>query len=138
MKQTINAISEYEQQAIDFLKKHGIKFSAKFITYGRHFEDDKEERDIYRLSLSRQGKRFSVKFGQSINGIEKGETPTAYDMLTCLTKYNPYGFENFCSDFGYDLDSRKAEKIYKAVCKEWEKVNSFFSSEELEELQEIN
>ena len=132
------ATSTYEQQAIDFLNKHNMKFYPKYLDYAPYFSDDKESRNIYRLTLSRQGKRFSVKFGQSIYRTQSGETPTAYDLLTCLTKYDPYSFENFCSDFGYDLDSRKAEKTYKAVCKEWEKVSNFFTSEELEELQDIN
>jgi len=58
-------------------------------------------------------------------------------VLACIQKYEVGNFQNFCGDFGYDTDSRKAEKIYKAVCKEWEKVNTFFSESELIELQEI-
>ena len=37
------------------------------------------------------------------------EEPTAYDVLTCLTKFDPHAFESFCGDFGYDMDSRAAE-----------------------------
>ena len=40
----------------------------------------------------------SARFGQSI--ANAGQTPRAYDILTCLTKYDPGTFENFCSDFG--------------------------------------
>lgn len=63
--------------------------------------------------------------------------PTAYDLLTCITKYDPETFENFCSEYGYDEDSRKAEDIYRAVVKEWHKVEKFFTSEELAAIQEI-
>lgn len=32
-----------------------------------------------------------------------------------------YGFSNFCSEFGYDEDSRKAYKIFKACKKSLKK-----------------
>lgn len=62
---------------------------------------------------------------------------TAYDLLACLTKYDPGTFENFCSDFGYNTDSRKAESTYHAVQKEYQKVSRFFTDAELVELQDI-
>jgi hypothetical protein len=64
--------------------------------------------------------------------------PTAYDVLACLTKYDVGTFENFCSEFGYDTDSIKAEKTYNAVLNEWQNVCALFSDTEIEQLQEIN
>ena len=64
--------------------------------------------------------------------------PDEYDIITCLTKDDPGSFENFCSDFGYDTDSRSAEKTYKAVKAEWEKVLRVFGDGEcLDDLREI-
>ena len=68
----------------------------------------------------------------------KGEEPSLYDVLACLTTYDPGTFKDFCSEFGYDTDSRKAEKIYNAVEGEWLKVQSLFNDDELEILREIN
>jgi len=64
--------------------------------------------------------------------------PDEYDVLACLTKYDPYTFENFCDGFGYDTDSRKAEKIYNEVCKEYAGVCSLWNEDEIEQLAEIN
>jgi hypothetical protein len=64
--------------------------------------------------------------------------PTAYDVLTSLTKYNPDGFSDFCSSYGYDEDSIKAEKTYQAVLKEWGEIQKLYSDEEINKLQEIN
>lgn len=153
-------ISEYEQQANDFLAKHGITFNASFLEKGKYFLDDKEHRDIYILSLTRNRTTIDFKFGQSIahsrpskdkiadamriswskaRKLQKQfKVPTAYDLLASITKYSPGSFSNFCSDFGYDEDSIKANNIYKSVVKEWFKVESFFTDEELAELQYIN
>lgn len=64
--------------------------------------------------------------------------PNAYDVLACITKYDPGTFENFCSEFGYDEDSRTAERIYFAVQKEYSQLARIFTPEQLEEMQEIN
>ena len=64
--------------------------------------------------------------------------PRPYDLLTCLTKYDPEDFENFCASYGYDTDSISAERTYHGVCDEWQQVRSFFNNEELEQLQEIS
>jgi len=129
--------TNYQQQATDLLNAMGVKFTAKFLRYGKHFAEDTRKRNIYSLKLSRGRTSFSVVFGQSIHCTENDQTPTAYDLLACLTKYDVGTFENFCGDFGYDTDSRSAERTYKAVCKEWEKVSKFFTAEEIEQLQEI-
>jgi hypothetical protein len=63
--------------------------------------------------------------------------PTAYDVITCLQKYDVGTFENFCGDFGYDEDSRTAERTYKAVVEEYEALSNMYTPEELEEMQEI-
>ena len=69
--------------------------------------------------------------------LVKGKEPELYDILTCLTKYEVGRFEDFCSEFGYDEDSRSAEKTYNAVVKEYESMCRLFSDEELEVLQLI-
>lgn len=132
-------MSEYTEQAENFLKAHGLTFKAVYIEHGKHFPDDKEERDIWRLSIHRGRRSFSVRYGNSLAASDYGNTPpTAYDLLACLTKYDPGTFANFCGDYGYSEDSRKDEKVYKAVVREWAKVSRFFTAAELEELQDIN
>lgn len=64
--------------------------------------------------------------------------PTNYSILACLTKYDPDTFENFCSDFGYDSDSRTAEKTYNAVVLEYKNLCALFNEDEMNELSEIN
>lgn len=77
------------------------------------------------------------QFG-SCDKIELPKAPTNYDILACLTKYDPETFEDFCANFGYDEDSRKALKIYEAVKKEFTDLCTLFNDDELSELSEIN
>ncbi|MCP5060589.1 MAG: hypothetical protein GY937_28165 [bacterium] len=65
------------------------------------------------------------------------EVPRPYSVLSCLQKYEVGTFPEFCSDFEYDTDSRKAEKIYKAVIDEYNNLKMLYTDDELEELQEI-
>lgn len=153
-----NSIDKYEQQANDFLEKTGTSFKVKFLYSGPYFEDDKDYRDIYSITLRRKDKVYNFKFGQSIakskSGIKrrrieldnkgkwisamrlKHQAPTAYDVLACVTKYDPGTFANFCDEYGFDTDSRKAEKTYFAVQDEWVNINKLFS-DVMDELSEI-
>jgi hypothetical protein len=70
--------------------------------------------------------------------IERRSAPTAYAVLACLTKHSAGTIENFCSDFGYDIDSKSAEQIYLACEKEFEEVQKLWTDAEIEELREIN
>lgn len=79
-----------------------------------------------------------VKAQKELKEKKAAAQPTAYDVLACMTKYDPGTFENFCSDFGYDEDSRTAEKIYFAVQKEYSQLTKIFTPEQLKEMQEIN
>ena len=128
-------MNEYTEQANQFLAATNTKFSAKFHRYGKHFPNDKRERYIFTCTFERGEKQFSLKFGQSIMAGSK--TPTAYDVLACLQKYDVGSFKDFCTSFGYEQTNIN-ESVYKAVCKEFEKVSNFWTEEELEQLREIN
>jgi hypothetical protein len=130
--------SEYNQQAIAFLTATGTTYKATYKDHNFYFDEDKETRDIYRITLKNKKHRFSFTFGQSIVNSNYGNTPPSeYDVLAGLQKYEVGTFDDFCGNFGYDTDSRKAYKTYKAVMREWKNVEKLFTAEELEQLQEI-
>lgn len=128
-------MSEYTKMANEFAKKHGVKLQILEMEYKKHFADDDDCRYVFKCKLSRGKKSYTFDFGQSI--AAGGEEPSMYDVLSCLQKYEVGSFEDFCGNFGYDEDSRKAEKIYKAVCKEFEGVSRVFEGI-MDELNEIN
>lgn len=171
-------MKDYEKQAEDFAKKCGLAMTAKYKRFGKHFPDDKDNRDVYTITLERGGRKYSFDFGQSVANSDffycsrsatnlemvrftkgestckkkdecrqragswnivhnKGAEPTLYNVLACLTKYDPGTLEQFCDEFGYDPDSKKHTKLYEAVKEEYLRICGLLSPSETEELQEI-
>lgn len=127
--------TNYEQQAIAFLNDTNTSLTIKYKAYGSHFTGETEKRHIFRCRLKNDLGSYNFDFGQSIAAGK--EQPTAYDILACLQKYDVGSLEDFCGDFGYNTDSRTAERVYKAVCKEYAAIDKLFTSEQIEQLQEI-
>lgn len=181
-----NAISEYDQQALDFLTSTGAKVEIKLAdnqTCPEHWgkcEPFRFSQNIfskrgavtvphnhglkYTVTISREGRKaYTFDFWSSINDTYKSEAafiaedpnmrkvdmvrvknsavkPTAYDVLTCLSSdigAHELTFEEFCDNHGYDADSRKAEKVYNAVCDQSRSLARLFNEEELDQLREI-
>ena len=126
----------YEKQANEFAQKHNVKLSVINMEYRRYFHDDKDRRYVFTLRLFAGRKQYTFTFGQSL--MKQSEEPTMYDVLACLQKYDVGSFEDFCHEFGYNEDSKYAERTYKAVCKEYAAVCRLFTQEQIEELTEIN
>jgi len=133
-------MTDYQQQALDFLKRTGTTISFRKKGYGYYFEDDKEKRHIWYVTLTRGAREWTITFGQSIASGNK--RPTAYDVLACVEKYDVGTFDNFCSEFGYNdrplSDYPKILKIYNAVVDEYNNLKQLFNEEEMELLREIN
>lgn len=119
-----------------FLAKTGTKFSCKYLKNAKYFPDDKGCRDVYTITLTKGKREYVFTFGQSIANTGLKE-PTAYDVLSTITKNNPGTFDDFCSEYGYDTDSRTAERVYNAVREEWLNVKALFTDDEIATLQEI-
>lgn len=90
----------------------------------------------YRCVLKKGSKRLTIPFSQG-SGINR--EPTAEDVLDCLASdsagiKNAVSFEDWCREYGYDTDSRKAEQIYKVCARQSDKLQSFLGTEAFESL----
>ena len=150
---------DYKKQATDLLEKFGIAF--EYTNLGSEVSRADPQRKNYRYlaRFVRPGKQVEFAFHGSIADYKAHQNAGkdkqgfycirqakkdkecailhAYSVLTCLTKYSPGIVSDFCSEYDYDEDSRKAFSIYENVCEEWKKVSSFFSASEIEEMEEI-
>lgn len=131
-------MNQYEEQANKFLHNTGTSFSAQYLKHDRYFVGDTDPRDIYEITLVRNGNSYVFRFGQST--VNKSKIPSPYDVLACLQKYEIGTLDDFARDSGFDFDNIKPSvllSIYYAVKNEWQNVQRLFH-DVLNELREIN
>jgi len=68
------------------------------------------------LTVRRDGKRrqLTTFFSQGPAFCREPEAPEVLDCLLSDGSSGRQSFEDFCSDFGYDTDSRRCERTWKA------------------------
>jgi hypothetical protein len=122
------------------------KIKVRFVDDGfrPYFDESEEPRQVYRVFIRYNGNNTSFLFGDSLSngydGIMAADKPQEYkntilDIIVSESN-TPEDFSEFCGDFGYEEDSRKAYKVYKKCIKQSEKIHKLFSDAELEKLDE--
>lgn len=133
--------SSYEAEARDFLMRNKIKMSITFKDREvNRLWDENTKRNRYTAYIRNTDtdEAMRVIFWDSIHNTVYNITPTCYDILACLTKYDPGSYGDFCSEFGLARNETDY-KFWRACCDEWEKVRRVFGEGEmLEELREIS
>lgn len=84
------------------------------------------------VTVSHNGKRLSFDFWASIANPEirnESEIKDAFDCFLSDAISGLSSFEDFCSEFGYDVDSRRAERIHKACQRSAKKLQRIFSGD---------
>ena len=102
-----------------FIKEHHIRMTAER-TDSNPSMPDSRNMDHWKCVLTRKEntrtRRMTVYFSMGYG--HNGKAPKAADVLSCIASDSATvensDFEEFCSEFGYDSDSRKTEKTYKA------------------------
>lgn len=85
----------------------------------------------WRVRIKSQIGTMTITFSQ---GPAIAEDPTLEGVLDCLAAdaagyENADGFDDWCDEYGYDSDSRKAERIYKAIGKQVDKLKSLLGAD---------
>lgn len=100
--------------------------------YGAPANESFRNADGWTVTLKYGGKQFTVPFykGRGHGGAE----PTTKEVLECLfsdasSAENARDFEDFASEFGYDSDSRNAEKIYRQCIRIADNLRRLFGSD---------
>jgi hypothetical protein len=110
----------------DFVTQNGITIKVERADSNKNAPDWKDA-NHYKVTLKMAGKQLTTYFSQGygING-----EPKASSVLDCLASdaagyENARDFEDWASEYGYDTDSRKAEKMYKVIGKQADKLKLF-------------
>lgn len=112
----------------------GAKLRIKYLKHDRYFPTDKECRNIYTFRIQRGKLYYQGTFGDSLQNSREVKNPSEETILNCLTWYDPESFSDFCTNLGYDEDSRTAYRIYKAVCREFNGLARLFTPDERERI----
>jgi hypothetical protein len=125
----------------EFCNRYNITAESEWAD-GNPNMDDWRDANHFKVTLMRRDptngvrRQMTVPFSQGY-GIQGN--PTADSVLECMAMdagYEDYTFEEWCREFGYDDDSRKAERTFKTVQAQSKKLEQFLGSERLEELRE--
>lgn len=83
----------------------------------------------YRVTIRYQGRQMSLDYfmGQALT--DEPDAETVLDSLLSDSQAGQQTFEEFCSEFGYDSDSRKAERIYRECAKQGAKVKKLLGDD---------
>lgn len=175
-------MNNYEQQANDFLSRHGITLTVtkavpqtcpkwgkcepyKFYPtpFGKQYVICPHNHGFkYSIELKRDGTKSLLvfPFWTSINDtyintakralkdnsslrldtVKGAVAPNAYRVLAGISgdaNAHNFHFTDWCNEYGYDSDSISDKKNYDAACDFSRKLNRFFTSNELDELSEI-
>lgn len=136
-------MTDYEKQARDFLRKAHARMSISFLetVEGFPFSNDHYMHDKYIVRIDRAGKSYRFPFYASAYDTQRNERPTAYDVLSCVEKWDVGRFVDFVDEYGYELRSReeflRVERIWKECGKQYKKLLRLFGPYLMDDLRQI-
>lgn len=111
----------------DFIAEHGITAFVRGAETNPNMLD-KWDANHYKVTLrNRAGRRLTVPFSM---GRARSDEPDAALVLDTLASDSASvdsadDFEEWCSELGFDTDSRNAERSYKVTLRQAEKLQNF-------------
>lgn len=125
----------------EFISAHGLTMTAKPAGSVRKGDSEYDgwEYDAWRCDLHHNGRSMRVTFNTGIGWA--GKPPSASDVLYSLARDaddfcapTPPSFADWADSYGYDTDSRKAEKTFRACKRQSERLKSFLGVELMNDL----
>lgn len=119
----------------DFVTQNNIKIASEYADRNPHMPDWNDA-NHYKCKLTMGRKQMTIYFSQ---GYGVSHEPEAADVLNCLADdsagvSNARSFEEWADEYGYDTDSRKAEKTYNVCVKQAARLLSFLGEDLYDEL----
>jgi len=120
----------------EFIEENKIKMCCEMVDENPHMQDQDWKANHYKVTLKHQGRQFTMYYSMGL-GL-KGE-PKIDDVLDCCAMdsagiENARSFEDWANEYGYDPDSRKAEKTYNTCEKQANKLKNLLDYELYEQL----
>lgn len=91
----------------------------------------------WRVTLRRNGASLATNYSMGSAYVGEPDLRDVFYSLLLDAEAGAQSFEDFCSDFAYDTDSRKAEKMWRACKATAVRLARLFSPDELSDLREL-
>ena len=118
-----------------FVRLNKIRMTSDYADSNPNMADS-QNMNHFKCTLKMGKKQMTLFFSQGygING-----EPDAESVLDCLASdsagvENAFSFEDWANEYGYDIDSRKAEKIFKVCERQAEKLKAFLGDDLYQQL----
>lgn len=133
---TANA-AEIEHPLETFVRNREIKLRSRWLGVE---EQDGWEHNAWRVTLAGPRGRMTTTFRM---GLGLTGAPVSADVLNSLALHasaaeNARDFDDWCADFGFDTDSRKAWRTYRQCIQLARRLERFLGPTAYAELLEIN
>ena len=111
----------------EFVKANQITLTSEACDCNPHMEGS-ADMDNYKVTLRRGSRRMTLHFSKGAG--HHGAEPEVTEVLECLSSdssgiENGSGFEDWCGEYGYNSDSRKAHRIYKTCARQAARLRTF-------------
>lgn len=108
-----------------FIKRNNLTMTAEKAAENQNMTDF--EGDHWKVVIKKNGRRMTSYYSMGYG--HKGREPKLKEVLDCFASdassvENLRSLEEWARDLGYDEDSRKAEKIYKTIGKQAERLKT--------------
>ena len=100
-----------------FVSRYGVRMTVEWADDNPHMADTIPGASHWKCCLRCDGRQLTVHF--SMGPALSGE-PSVEDLLDCLASdasgaENAGSFEEWAGEYGYDTDSRQAERTYHTI-----------------------
>jgi hypothetical protein len=112
-----------------FLADHGITAASEWADDNPNMTDMPRGSSHWRVTFARGRKRMTVPFSMCPAHSSEPDAPGVFDCLLSDATGADQSFEEWCGYYGYDSDSRKAERTYKAVTRQTAKLRQFLGAD---------
>jgi len=117
----------------EFVQANNVTMRYRERTDRNPAMEDSSQMDHWRCVIRAGKKQMSLVFSMGF-GLN-GKAPDLPDVLDCLAsdaagvENADNNFEDWASEYGYDIDSRKAERTFAACARQAEKLKNLLGDE---------
>lgn len=125
----------------ELVEQNGITMTAEYASSNPNMDGpERDQMDHWKcvLLMRADGRRqFTIYFSMGVG--HEGREPTVTEVLESVASdaagfENAHDFESWCGEYGYDTDSRSAEKSFKTIERHTKKLRTFLGRDLFEAL----